>query len=87
MVDVSDNSYVANVLHLFLIYSITGAKVVNNVHLMRGKSSANPQDKVIMSPSMGRFLELHFKYFHPLESKLSKGWKASIPQEESERSS
>ena len=34
MVDVSDNRYVANVLHLFLISSsITGTKVVNNVHL------------------------------------------------------
>ena len=34
MVDVSDNRYVANVLHLFLISSsITGTKVVNNAHL------------------------------------------------------
>jgi len=31
---VSDNRYVANVLHLFLISSsITGTKVVNNAHL------------------------------------------------------
>ena len=87
MVDVSDNSYVANVLHLFLIYSITGAKVVNNAHLMRGKSSAKPQDKVIMSPSMGRFLELHFKYFPPFGTFTFLLWKATIPQEENERSS
>ena len=34
MVDVSDNRYVTNVLHLFLISSsITGTKVVNNAHL------------------------------------------------------